>query len=285
MSQQEPAANRPHKPLPRQQQKQSQSQSRQSLRAVIFDVDGTLAETERQGHRVAFNRAFEEFQLGWHWSPELYGELLAVTGGKERLRLYVDRYARDHLARPDFDDWLACLHQRKTAIYTELARAGNIVLRPGIARLIGELRAADIHLAIATTTTRACIDSLIQANFGCATTDIFAVVGAGDEVASKKPAPDIYEWVLDKLDLPAGDCLAIEDSTQGVGAARAADVPTIVTFNAYTADDDFAGALVVVSSLGDADNPARHVAGLPLAGELVDLAQLLRWHQHASEQH
>ena len=113
----------------------------------------------------------------------------------------------------------------------------------------------------------------------------FAVVGAGDEVASKKPAPDIYEWVLDKLDLPAGDCLAIEDSTQGVGAARAADVPTIVTFNAYTADDDFAGALVVVSSLGDADNPARPVAGLPLAGELVDLAQLLRWHQHASEQH
>ena len=247
------------------------------LAAVIFDVDGTLAETERSGHRVAFNRAFEEFRLDWHWSPEYYGQLLAVTGGKERLRLHVETAARDQLKRPDFERWIAELHHRKTEIYAELALSGAIVLRPGIARLIGELRAANVRLAIATTTTRACIDSLISAAFGCATSSLFEVVGAGDQVACKKPAPDIYQWVLQALDLPASTCLSIEDSAQGLAAARAAGIATLVTINPYTAKDDFPGALCVIDSLGDPERPARHIAGRQLSGTHVDLAQLRQW--------
>jgi len=255
--------------------------SNADFQAVIFDVDGTLAETERGGHRVAFNRTFEEFNLDWHWTPERYGELLAVTGGKERLRLHVDTQAQDQLARPDLDQWIARLHQRKTEIYGELALSGHIVLRPGIARLIAELRAAGLRLAIATTTTRACIDSLIKANFGCNTGDIFEVVGAGDQVSAKKPAPDIYQWVLQQLQLPASACLAIEDSAQGLNSARAAGLPTLVTVNAYTADDDFTGALSVVASLGEPEQSPHHIAGLALDRPCIDLTQLRRWHQSA----
>ena len=251
--------------------------SARRLKAVIFDVDGTLAETERSGHRVAFNRAFEEFHLDWHWSPEYYGQLLAVTGGKERLRLHVETAACDQCKRPDLERWIAQLHQRKTEIYVELARSGAIGLRPGIARLISELRAAKVRLAIATTTTRACIDSLVSAAFGCATTDLFEVIGAGDQVTRKKPAPDIYQWVLHELEQPASTCLAIEDSEQGLAAAGAAGIPTLVTINAYTAKNNFSGALCVVDSLGDPGRPARHIAGLPLSGAHVDLAQLRRW--------
>ena len=289
MSQSTPAASRQKNEQPEQTEQTGHTGQNSALQAVIFDVDGTLAETELGGHRVAFNAAFEESALDWHWSPELYGELLAVTGGKERLRLYVDRYldqhARELLDRPDLDTWLARLHQRKTEIYTELALAGSIVLRPGVARLIAELRAANIRLAISTTTTRACIDSLIQANFGCATTDIFAVIGAGDEVASKKPAPDIYHWVIAQLGLPASACLAIEDSTQGLNAALSAGIAAIVTANAYTADDDFSGALAVVSDLGEPGQPCQSIAGPPLTGAYVDLAQLRALHRRANSEH
>ena len=252
------------------------------LQSVIFDVDGTLAETELKGHRVAFNQAFTEFGLDWNWASELYGELLAVTGGKERIRLYVETHAREMLARPDLDLWIARLHQRKTEIYTGLALAGVIALRPGIARLISELRTAGIRLAIATTTTRACLDSLIEASFGCATSVLFDVVGAGDQVADKKPAPDIYHWVLRELDLPASACLAIEDSLPGLSAALAANLPTLVTLNDFTANDDFSGALAVLSDLGEPQQPSRHIDGLRLAGTYVDLAQLRAWHHSAT---
>lgn len=246
------------------------------LQAVIFDVDGTLAETELDGHRVAFNRAFSEFHLDWNWSPERYGELLTVTGGKERLRLHIETEmaARDLLQRPDLDAWIAQLHRRKTELYTELTLSGAIVLRPGVARVIAELRAASIRLAIATTTTRACIDSLIRANFDCDTEEIFEVIGAGDQVLRKKPSPDIYQWVLHELNLPARACLAIEDSEQGLAAARGAGIATLVTVTAYTANDDFTGALSVTDSLGEPGRPPRHIAGRALDGDHVDLAQL-----------
>lgn len=253
------------------------------LQAVIFDVDGTLAETELAGHRVAFNRAFAEAGLTWHWSPELYGELLAVTGGKERIRLYVSRYEPQRLTRPDFDAWVAQLHQRKSEIYSELVLAGAIALRPGVARLIGELRAAGVRIAIATTTTPSSLNSLIIARFGRDMSTVFDVIGAGDRVTNKKPAPDVYQWVLGELQLPPHACLAIEDSFPGLCAARAAGLPSLITVNAYTADDDFDGALCVVSDLGEANAPARVIAGLPLAGACVDLAQLRAWHRQSLE--
>lgn len=251
------------------------------LQAVIFDVDGTLAETERAGHRVAFNRAFAEFGLDWNWTPELYGELLAVTGGKERIALYIKNHSPDLPPGIRLEHWIAQLHRRKSELYSELVLAGAIPLRPGVARLLHELRENGIRLALATTTTRSSLDSLIRASFRCETQALFEVIGAGDQVARKKPAPDIYQWVLGQLGLPATACLAIEDSFPGLSAARAAGLPTLITANDYTASDDFDAALSVVSELGEADRPARHLAGLPLQGACVDLAQLRAWHQAA----
>lgn len=249
------------------------------LQAVIFDVDGTLADTELDGHRVAFNRAFDEFGLDWHWSPEGYGELLAVTGGKERIRHYAKTHAPELLGQVDIDTWVARLHQLKSEIYSRLVLAGAIPLRPGIARLIHELREAGTRIAVATTTTPSSLRSLISVNFRHEMMSLFEVIGAGDVVAHKKPAPDIYQWVLRQMNLPPEACLAIEDSHAGLLAARAAGLPTLITVNSYTAGQNFSGALSVISDLGEPHAPARNLDGLPLDGQFVDLAQLRVWHQ------
>jgi len=252
-----------------------------SLQAVIFDVDGTLAETEREGHRIAFNQAFAEFDLDWDWTPDLYGELLSITGGKERVRLYIQTYAREHLDRPDLDLWIARLYKRKSDLYSERVHSGAITLRPGVARLIKELREAGIRLAIATTTAPSNIHALISANLRKDMLELFEVIGAGDLLISKKPAPDVYQWVLQRLGLPAESCLSIEDSSIGLTAARAAKLPTIVTVSSYTTDEIFDGALSVLSGLGEPEAPARVIDGLPLSGPCVDVAQLREWHRQA----
>ncbi len=254
------------------------------LQAVIFDVDGTLAETELNGHRVAFNRAFEEFNIEWHWTPELYGELLKKTaGGKERIRYYAETHAPELLGRIDLDTWVARLHHLKSEIYSGLVLGGAIPLRPGVARLIDELRYSGIRLAIATTTTPSSLQSLIMANFNYDMMSLFEVIGAGDLVANKKPAPDIYQWVLKQMKLPPEACLVIEDSLLGFKAAKATGLPTLITVSTYAGNYVFDGALSVVSDLGEPDAPAHHIAGLPLAGPCVDLAQLRAWHQQYPE--
>ena len=199
--------------------------SRSHLQAVIFDVDGTLAETERDGHRVAFNHAFAEFGMNWHWTPDEYRTLLGIAGGKERMRHYTARYAPHLLQQRSFADQVARVYRRKSEIYSYIALGGSIPLRPGVRRLIGELRAAGTRLAIATTTAPASLNSLIVANFGCPMESLFEVIGAGDQVPNKKPAPDIYAWVLEKLGLAANACLAIEDTHIGLNAARSAGTP------------------------------------------------------------
>jgi len=253
------------------------------LLAVIFDVDGTLADNEQDGHRVAFNRAFETFGLDWHWSPEVYGELLAaVAGGRERLRYYAQSHLADIPDGVESETWISRLHQRKTAIYSEISETGAITLRPGIARLLQELRAAKIRLAIATTSNPSSVHSLISAHFPNETASMFEVIGAGDQVELKKPAPDIYQWVLQQMGLPPENCLAIEDSSIGLRAARSAGLPTIISVSAYTNDDDFSGALSVVSDLGEPDAPSRSISGLPLKSACVDLHQLRAWHEEFS---
>lgn len=256
---------------------------RTSLQAVIFDVDGTLAETEREGHRVAFNQAFAEFDLDWDWTPALYGELLSVTGGKERVRRYIETHAPAHLARPNLDLWIARLYKRKSELYSERVHAGAITLRAGVARLIDELRRTGLRLAIATTTAPSNIHSLISANLRKDMLELFEVIGAGDLLVSKKPAPDVYQWVLQRLGLPPEACLAIEDSSIGLRATRAAGLPTVITVSSYTAGEDFDGALTVLSGLGEADAPARVIGGLPLDGPCVDVDQLRTWHRHAPD--
>jgi beta-phosphoglucomutase-like phosphatase (HAD superfamily) len=221
-----------------------------TLRAIIFDVDGTLAETERDGHRPAFNQAFADFGLAWHWDEKLYGELLAVTGGKERIRHYAERHAPEIADRPDFASLVLELHRAKTAHYVRQVSAGHLPLRPGVARLIHEASAAGLRLAIATTTSPENVHALLRASLAPEAPDWFEIIGAGDIVPNKKPAPDIYQWVLDRLDLPAANCLAIEDSANGLQSALGAGLRCLVTPGEYTVEHDFTGAWQVLENLG-----------------------------------
>ncbi|MDO8960017.1 MAG: HAD family hydrolase [Rhodocyclaceae bacterium] len=221
----------------------------ETLQALIFDVDGTLVDTERDGHRVAFNLAFADAGLDWHWDEALYGELLAVTGGKERIRFFVERHLPEFAARPDFDALVKSLHATKTAHFVRLVEAGQLPLRPGVARLIAEARAAGLRLAIATTTSPENVDVLLRASLAPEALDWFEVIGAGDVVPAKKPAPDIYQWVLERMKLPASACLALEDSVNGLKSSLAAGIPTLVTESEYTHGQDFTGALRVLPDL------------------------------------
>lgn len=248
-----------------------------TVKALLFDVDGTLADTERDGHRIAFNRAFAEAALDWEWDVPLYGKLLAVTGGKERMRCYVERYRPDYHRPADFDDLIVRLHARKTAFYTALVAEAGVPLRLGVRRLLAEARSQGIRRAIATTTTADNVTALLDHALAPEGEGWFDVVGAGDVVAQKKPAPDIYGYVLDRLGLAPEDCVAFEDSENGLRSARAAGVRTVVTVNGYTEGQDFVGAAVVLDHLGEPDRPCRVLGGTALRDiTLLDVAALKR---------
>ncbi len=213
---------------------------------IIFDVDGTLAETE-EVHRQAFNETFARFGLRWYWDQPLYRRLLDVTGGKERIRAYIASDDPPDGARAL--DLVAELHAAKNARYAELVAGGAARLRPGIARLIEEARSGGVRLAIATTTSLPNVEALLDAALGTGSARLFEVIGAGDMVPAKKPAPDIYRYVLDALHMPTFACVAIEDSRNGLDAARAAGLPTLVTPSLYTRHQTFPGAMAVVPDL------------------------------------
>ena len=218
------------------------------LAGLIFDLDGTLADTE-ETHRQAFNAAFIELGLWWDWSAPLYTKLLAISGGKERLHHYIGTLRVPEAERERLLQLVPGIHATKTRIYTELLVRGQRPFRPGVLPLLGAAREAGLRLAIASTTTSANVSALLEANLGRAPEVSFDVVACGDQVQVKKPAPDIYRLALGSLRLSAESCIAFEDSMNGLRAAKAAGLVTVVTPSRWTAEEDFAGANLVLPTL------------------------------------
>jgi HAD superfamily hydrolase (TIGR01509 family) len=223
-----------------------------TLRALLFDVDGTLADTE-ETHRLAFNAAFQDLGLPFVWEPPLYEVLLDVAGGKERLTRYFAELDLPAEERDRLRGMVPALHERKTERYTELVAAGGAPLRPGVANLIHEAEDAGIVLGIASTTTPANVMALLEAGLGRGATSRFAVVACGDMVAAKKPAPDVYLLALTRLEISARCAVAFEDSAHGVAAAKAAGLVTVATPTRWTLGQDLRAADVVLPDLADAD--------------------------------
>jgi HAD superfamily hydrolase (TIGR01509 family) len=224
------------------------------LRALIFDLDGTLADTE-ETHRQAFNAAFIELGLWWDWSPPHYKDLLAVSGGKERLRHYIGTLGAPAAERERLLHIVPALHETKTRIYTELLVRGQRPFRAGVLPLLRAARGAGLRLAIASTTTAANVSALLEANLDRAADIGFDVIACGDQVKDKKPAPDIYRLVLGSLRLASEDCIAFEDSMNGLRAAKAAGLATVVTPSRWTAEEDFSDADLLLPTLEGLDLP------------------------------
>jgi HAD superfamily hydrolase (TIGR01509 family) len=220
------------------------------LQALIFDVDGTLADTEA-AHRAAFNQAFDQEGLDWHWDEALYTQLLDVSGGKERLTHY---WTQRHPEVRDVDgagvrDTIARLHELKTAAYEAMVNDGAVSLRPGVLHLIDAAGHAGLHLAIATTTSPVNIAALLRGAIGSDWRQFFGIVEDASTAAIKKPHPQVYLQTLQRLQLPAAQCLAFEDSANGLRAATGAGLATVITPTQFTAGHDFSAALKVLPNL------------------------------------
>jgi HAD superfamily hydrolase (TIGR01509 family) len=235
--------------------------------ALIFDCDGVLADTERDGHLPAFNEAFAEFRLDLHWDLPTYAEKVKIGGGKERI-------ASDLPPRADTEELVKGLHKRKTELFLDRVRDGLLPARPGIHRLIAEALAAGWTVAVASTSAEPSVRGVLEHAVGpelAARCHVYA----GDIVAAKKPAPDIYLLVLHDLGLDPRDCIVVEDSGIGLQAALAAGLTTVITISTFTTEDDFAGAALVVDHLGEPDQPSTVISGpADLADTYVSLSTL-----------
>lgn len=251
-----------------------------TLRAILLDVDGTIADTERFGHRPAYNRAFRKLGLKFHWSPKLYRKLLEQPGGKERVLHYLEAYKPElgeHAAEASRDPKaFACkVHDLKSYYFRRYLRKGQVPLRPGIARLIREADAAGLRVALVSNASRASLTPVLEFGLGKELAERVDLVVSGEDVARKKPYPDTYLLALQKLGFAANECVALEDSAMGLKAAVAAGVPTIVTTNANTEGQDFSHAIMVLDGLGeDAGKTVLSTGGGMRPDKLLTLSQI-----------
>jgi len=241
-----------------------------SLKAIIFDVDGTLANTEHDGHLKAFNEAFNFYELDCYWDSALYLELLLVSGGKERLSHYLNNFnpkLKWLLSESD----IANIHNKKTEIFINRISEGLISLRIGVERLINDAHEHNLKLGIATSTSFNNVKVILESTLGKSALENFEVVAAGDIVDKKKPASDNYDYVLDKMNLKGSECVVIEDSEIGFQSATSAGLKTVITLSEYTDTKNFKGALVVLDHLGEDDQPFQIVNGTPTTHTLVSV--------------
>jgi HAD superfamily hydrolase (TIGR01509 family) len=221
-----------------------------SIEALLFDCDGVLVDTERDGHRVAFNRAFEALGLATRWDVGHYGELLAIAGGKERMRHHFDTVGWPQDVQ-DHDALIWELHHRKTEIFMRIIESGELPLRTGVARVVDEALAAGVPIAVCSTSNERAVNRVVETMLGFERRTRFAAILAGDVVSRKKPDPEIYLLARDTLGVSPERCVVVEDSRNGLLAAKSAGMHCLVTISAYTRDEDFSEADRVVEELGD----------------------------------
>jgi HAD superfamily hydrolase (TIGR01509 family) len=246
------------------------------LQAILWDVDGTLAETERDGHLVAFNAAFEELDIPWRWSEQRYGELLRVAGGFERLLSDMESQPSAPIAVDERRVLAQRIHVRKNLRYVELVANGVLPLRPGVRELFDECATAGLRMAIVTTTSRSNVHALLAAQVGVDWESRFAAVVCAEDAPAKKPDPQAYRLVLERLQLQAERTVAVEDSAMGLAAATAAGIPVVITRSRYFPDDPVPGAMAVGPSLGLRAGWTPGMDGKP---GRVGLADIRHWHE------
>lgn len=242
------------------------------LKAILFDVDGILSETEHHGHLVAMNSAFRAASLDWQWSEELYGELLKITGSIERIHHYIATYHPGYRhTDKDLDALIAEIVRYKNADYRRIMASGKIPLRPGVERVLREIHCSNIRMGIATTTARQNVSTLLLENIGGDVLDWFEVIAAGDIVLHKKPAPDIYIHALQQMDIQPDEALAVEDSENGVCSALAAGMSVLAIKSEYSSGHDLSGAKLLVDGWGTEDVPMNVLQGDACGHSMINL--------------
>ncbi len=250
------------------------------LQAILIDMEGSIVESE-EIHRRAFNAAFRECGMAWHWDRAIYKQLLSIAGGLERLKHYITRTAPDIMKRPDGFSFLDSMHKAKNIAYAQLVEREGVSPRPGVERLLTEARRRDIKLAVVTSATLETVHTVIGKALGDDALQWFEVIADGGKVPAKKPAPDIYIWATEEMGVPVSACLSFEDTPRGVKGSMAAGVPAVATVSSYTYDEDFDGALAVISHLGNPDQPFKMLAGSAFGADYVTVDLLRKWHRSA----